>query len=118
MHGALTVNRPNNIPAEDRMDSFFETALRQYLHNEAEPTDDGFSRRVMVALPARAVQAGLRRVELLELALWTAVSLAACGFALLWSVSAGHLDLAHQVAAYALLGLLAFWSIPSRWSRG
>jgi hypothetical protein len=49
---------------------------------------------------------------------WIAISVAACGVAALMSMGDERVSVAHNVAAYALIGLLVFWSIPSRWSRG
>lgn len=103
---------------ENALDTPFDIALRQHFQSEAEPEDDGFSQRVTSMLPARASRRRIRWVELVECAQWTAISLAACGTAALMSIGDGRLDVAHQVAAYALVGLLIFWSIPSRWSRG
>jgi hypothetical protein len=99
-------------------DTPFDTALRQHLQGEAEPEDDGFSQRVMAALPARALQRRIRWVEWAEHARWTAISLAACGAAALLSAPDGRVPAADNLAAYTLIGLLVFWSVPSRWSRG
>lgn len=99
-------------------DSPFDTALRQHFRSEAEPDDDGFSQGVMAILPARVVRRGLRWVEWVERAQWTAISLASCGVAALMPIGDGHVDAAQITAAYTLIGLLVFWSIPGRWSRG
>ncbi len=100
------------------MNTPLDAALRQHFHCDAEPTDDGFSQRVMAALPTRALQRRVRWLELLVHAQWTAISVAACGVAVLLSSGDGRVDVAHTVAAYTMIGLLIFWSIPSRWSRG
>jgi hypothetical protein len=103
---------------EDAMNAAFDTALSQHFHSEAEPDDDGFSQRVMAALPERALPRRIRWAELAQHAQWTAISVAACGAAVLPPIGDGRLDVAHTVAAYTLIGWLVFWSIPSRWSRG
>jgi hypothetical protein len=100
------------------MNTPFDTALEQHFQSEAEPDDDGFSQRVMVGLPERAVRRRVGWVEMVERARWTAISLAAFGVAAILPISDGRVDVAHNVTAYALIGLLIFWSIPSRWSRG
>jgi hypothetical protein len=46
------------------------------------------------------------------------MSLAAGGVAVLLLGHNRPLDGPHALAALALTGLLIFWSIPSRWSRG
>lgn len=99
-------------------DTPFDSALRQHLHTQAEPEDDGFSLRVMAALPPRAVQRRIRWVEWVEYAQWTAISVAAVGVATLMPTGDAGVAITHSVAAYALIGLLIFWAVPSRWSRG
>ena len=99
-------------------DTPFDTALRQHLHSAAEPDDDGFSLRVMAALPARVLQRRRRWAGWVRLAQWAAISLAACGTAALLSGADAPLDTPRAVAAVTLMGLLIFWSVPSRWSRG
>jgi hypothetical protein len=100
------------------MDSRFDTALRQHFQDEPEPEDEGFSQGVQAALPVQAVRGRSRWLERAMQAQWVAISLSACGAAALLSLGGGPLSAAHGVAAYTLLGLLVFWSIPSRWSRG
>jgi hypothetical protein len=110
---------PHNPPSDDNaMDTPLDSALRQLFNNEAEPDDDGFSQRVMAALPARVARRRVRWLEWVTLAQWAAMSLAASGTAALVLMHGGRVDSAHTVAGYSLLGLLVFWSIPSRWSRG
>jgi hypothetical protein len=116
--GALTMNRHDTPSLENTMDTPFDAALRQHFRGDAEPDDDGFSQRVMASLPARASPRRIRYVEMIVYAQWTASSLAAWGAAVLMSISDGRVDVAQSVAAYTLIGLLIFWSIPSRWSRG
>jgi hypothetical protein len=99
-------------------DTALDTALRQHFQSETEPSDDGFSRRVMAALPTRPLRRNVRWVEWVKHAQWTAISMAACGVAALTSISDGRVAIAHNVATYTLICLLIFWSIPSRWSRG
>jgi hypothetical protein len=105
-------------PLKNAMDDPFDNALRQHFQGEAEPDDDGFSQRVVAAVPARASRSRIRWVEIVEHAQWIAASLAGCGVAGLMSIGDGPVSAAHNTAAYALIGLLIFWSIPSRWSRG
>lgn len=112
MNPEETPSRPGAV------DTALDAALRQHFLNEAEPDDDGFSQRVMVALPSQDVRRRIGWVEWVELARLTAVSLAGCGVAALMTVSDGGVEGAQMMAAYALIGLLIFWSIPSRWSRG
>jgi hypothetical protein len=100
------------------MDTSLDTALRQHFQIETEPDDNGFSQRVMAALPARPLRRNVRWVEWVEHAQLTAISLAGCGFAVLTSISDARATIAHNIAAYTLIGLLLFWAIPSRWSRG
>jgi hypothetical protein len=100
------------------MDSPFDTALRQHFGSEAEPDDGGFSRRVLAVLPARDVRRNLRWAEWVVRAQWTAISLASCGVAALTPIGDERVDVAQMTAAYTLIGLLLFWSIPGRWSRG
>lgn len=103
---------------DQRHDSL-DTALRQRLHGDAEPADAGFSLRVMAALPAQAVPlAARRRARLVRQGRWLAISLAACGAASLLVGQGVPPDLPHALAGMALLALLVFWSVPSRWSRG
>ena len=106
----------------DHDDTHFDTpldaALRQHLHRDPEPDDDGFSLRVMAALPSREPQRRRRWDRWVRLGQWAAISIAACGIAALLSGGDGPLDTPRTVAAVTLMGLLIFWSIPSRWSRG
>jgi hypothetical protein len=99
--------------------SSFDDALRQQLQGDGEPDDDGFSLRVMAALAPKGVSARQRRwVRWVRRAQWVAISVAALGTAALVAGVNGPLDMPHVVAAVALVGLLIFWSVPSRWSRG
>lgn len=100
----------------DDNDASIDAALRRHLHGDAEPGDDGFSLRVMAALPAQVLPQRRRWARWIRHAQWVAISLAAFGVAAL--LSGGTVDTPHVLAAGALMGLLVFWSIPSRWSRG
>lgn len=94
-------------------------ALRAQLQGGGEPDDDGFSLRVMAALAPESVSPRQRRwARRVRQAQWVAISLAALGTAALLAGGTGTLDTPHAVAAVALVGLLIFWSIPTRWSRG
>nr|WP_316642096.1 hypothetical protein [uncultured Roseateles sp.] len=99
-------------------DTSLDTALQSLLRAADEPDDAGFSLRVMAALPANVPPRQLRWARWVKRGQWVAISLAACGVAALLSDANGSLDMPHAVAAVALTGLLIFWSIPSRWSRG
>lgn len=92
-------------------------ALRQHWQATEEPRDDGFSLGVMAALPPRRPSRA-RGAAALRGARWTALSLAASGAASLLSGASGPLDTPHAVAAACLLGLVIFWSLPTRWNRG
>jgi hypothetical protein len=96
--------------------SLFDAKLRQRLGAGAEPVDDGFSLRVMAALPPHVRPEQRRWAGLLRWARWTAASIAACGIAAL--LSGGPVDMPHALAVLALTGLLIFWSMPSGWRRG
>ena len=108
---------PSDTLFDTPFDTPFDTALRQHFKTDAEPDDAGFSERVMVALPARRSRRRMRYVEWIRYAQWAAMSLAAGGVVALMSASDGRAAVAQDVAAYALIGLLIFWSIPSRYSR-
>lgn len=100
-------------------DVSFDEALREQLQRGGEPDDAGFSLRVMAALSPSGVSPQQRRlVRWVRRAQWVAVSVAACGAAALLAGGNGQLDAPHALAALALVGLLIFWSIPTRWSRG
>ncbi len=105
-----------SVPAA--VDGPFDMALRQHFASEAEPDDDGFSQRVLAVLPARDRRRHGRWVEWVVRAQWTAISLAACGVAALMPLGNERVDVAQMAAAYTLIGLLVFWSLPGRWSRG
>lgn len=96
-------------------DVSLDDALLLQLQGGTEPDDAGFSLRVMAALPPQLAPRQRRWARWIRWAQWLAASLAACGAA---TLLAGPLDGPHGLAAVALLGLLIFWSIPSRWSTG
>jgi hypothetical protein len=99
-------------------DKTFDAALRLHFQSEIEPDDNAFTERVMAALPTRPLRRSIRWVAWVEHAQLTAISLAACGVAVLTTIADARMSTAHNVAAYSLIGLLIFWAIPSRWSRG
>ena len=104
---------------DDNHDAAFDEALRAQLQDGGEPDDDGFSLRVMAALAPKGVSPQQRRwARWVRRAQWVAISVAAFGTAALLAGVNGPLDTPHAVAAVALVGLLVFWSVPSRWSRG
>lgn len=92
-------------------------ALRRLLQDGDEPADDGFTQRVMAALPAQAEPRAMRWSEWEQCAHWVAISVAAFAAVALLDAGAGPLDSPQQLAAYSLLALVSFWSIPTRWSR-
>ncbi|MBV8036924.1 hypothetical protein [Roseateles sp.] len=99
-------------------DASFDDALRQRLQDGGEPDDAGFSLRVMAALPPPVAAQQCRRARWVRRVQWAAIGTAACGATALLAGAGGPLDMPHALAVAALMGLLAFWSIPSRWSRG
>jgi hypothetical protein len=100
-------------------DSNFDAALRQQFQDTPEPADDGFSLRVMAALPPRAPSPQRQHLaHWLRVTQWAASAGAALGLAALLMSPSAHLGAPHALAGLCLLGLLIFWSIPSRWSRG
>jgi hypothetical protein len=103
-------------------DTAFDTLLRQQLQAGHEPQDlprdDGFSLRVMAALPVQVPARAPTAARWARRAQWAATSVAACALATLAAQPALSQDLPHALAALALMGLLVFWAVPSRWSRG
>jgi hypothetical protein len=112
------MSRHDDPPLDNAPGSSFDAALSQHFRSEPEPDDDGFSQRVMVGLPARASRRPIRWLELVQRAQWMATSVAACSAASLMSINDWRAADANTIAACTLIGLLIFWSIPSRWSRG
>lgn len=103
----------------DDQDAGFDAQLREHLHRGEEPDDAGFNLRVMAALPPRVSGQQRYWARWVRRSQWLASSVAALAAAgLLTSSQLAPLDAPHAVAAGVLLGLLAFWTIPSRWSRG
>lgn len=99
--------------------SMLDTALHAHLLGGAQPDDGGFSLRVMAALPPAPPSPRQRRAaRWIRWARWTAVSGAACATALLFGANGLPQDGPHALAGLALMGLLIFWSIPSRWNQG
>jgi hypothetical protein len=113
-HDTSARNDDMNVP----LDTALDTALRQHFQSEIEPDDDGFSERVMAELPARPSRHDIRWVAWVERVQLTAISVAACGIAVVTSIADPREVTSLNVATYTLIGLLAFWAIPSRWSRG
>jgi len=99
-------------------DTAFDAALRARLQGDGEPDDAGFSLGVMRALPAPVALEQRRWARWVRRGQWIGISAAACGAAGLLASAGGVLDAPRALAAMALIGLLIFWSIPSRWSRG
>lgn len=99
-------------------DIHFETLLRQQLQTGDAPPDNGFSLRVMAALPTQIPARRRLTARWVRRGQWAATGLAASSLALLATRQAPTHDLPHTLAALALLALLVFWAVPSRWSRG
>lgn len=107
----------NTKPIDDSDD--FDAALRRQLQHTAAPADAGFSLRVMAALPPQGPSAVQHRwARWMRRAQWTANTMAALSFGGLQLHTAPQAEAAQVFAALSLLGLLVFWSVPSRWSRG
>lgn len=94
-----------------------DLALREHLQADAPPDDAGFSLRVMAALPVRVSPAQRRRARWLRWAQWSAITVAGCGAGALFAGDPGPRDTAHLLAGLALVALLVFWTVPSRWHR-
>ncbi|WP_457356400.1 hypothetical protein [Roseateles sp. P5_D6] len=99
-------------------DASFDDALRELMQSGTEPDDAGFNLRVMAALPSGVAPQQRRWARWVRRAQWVAISIAACGAAALLADGNRPLDTPHVLAAVSLIGLLIFWAIPSRWSRG
>jgi hypothetical protein len=102
---------PQEIPMDDPLDA----ALMHHLSSAPEPADNGFSARVMAALPPQPRRRFTPLADWVHRARWAAMSLSGGGLALLPSASASA-DVAGGVAVYALIGLLVFWSLPLHWN--
>lgn len=102
----------------DDDDASLDAALQRQLRDALEPADAGFSLRVMAALPPRVRARQRDEARWVRRVHWTAGSIAACGAASLLYSSPATLDGPHALAALALLGLLLFWTVPSRWTLG
>ncbi len=103
----------NDLDAPDPLDA----ALREHAQAGAPPDDDGFSLRVMAALPPFVTPAQRRRARWLRRARWTALSLAGVGAAWLLTGPDSLQGGPHLLAGLALVGLLIFWTLPVRWNR-
>lgn len=99
------------------MSNTFDTQLRETLQAGDEPPDDGFTQRVIAALPARPSRRDSWWTEYVQYAHWAATTVAACGAAALLQPDGSAMEGAQQVAAWMLVGLITLWSVPNRWSR-
>lgn len=97
------------------MDDPLDAALLSHFSSAPEPADNGFSARVMAALPPQPRRRFTPLADWVHRARWAAMSLSGGGLALLPSASASA-DVAGGVAVYALIGLLVFWSLPLHWN--
>jgi hypothetical protein len=108
-----------HTPAEDP----FDTQLRQWLGAEPEPADEGFSLAVMATVQQHAprqqpeLRHAARWFKQVEHARWLSIAAACVAVVGVSTQAAAAHDPAHQAALLALLGLLAFWCWPSRFSR-
>jgi hypothetical protein len=112
-----------NTPAEE---DHFDTQLRQWLGAEPEPADEGFSLAVMAAVRAHQahkphkgpeLQRAARWFKRLEHARWLSIAAGCVAVVGVSTQTSAAYDPAHQAALLALLGLLAYWCWPSRFSR-
>ncbi|MEO3690483.1 hypothetical protein [Roseateles paludis] len=113
----MTDLQHNHSP--DPMPDAFDALLRTQLHAEPEPLDAGFSLRVMAALPTQTPRRFAPPPALgrwLRIAQWSATSTAAAGLSAVFASPTLQADPARALAGACLLGLVVFWSIPSRWS--
>lgn len=94
-----------------------EHALIEYFHSEPDVADEGFSLRLMAMLPPQPRPRSVTWSEWAQRAQWAAMSLAASMLAALCA-SGPPAAGAEAGAAYALIGLLALWSLPLRRGRG
>lgn len=94
-----------------------DRALRGHLQGDGDPPDDGFSLRVMAALPTRVTPAQRRWARGLRLARWLAMTIVGCGAAQLLTPDSAQGEPTHLMGGLALVGLLIFWAVPSRWNR-
>lgn len=110
----------NNLP-DRASEEALDRALRAHWAHAPEPPDDGFSQRVMAALPPRAAASrrnAQRWAPWLNGARWTALALASMGAAALLAPAGAAPDASQQLAAACLIGLVVWWSLPGRWSTG
>lgn len=105
---------PKPTQAPDALDA----ALHRHFQAEPPPADDGFSLRVMAALPPAVTPRQIRRARRLRRLQWLAMTLAGAAAAYLLAHDPSGLNWPHRVAGLALVALVAYWAVPSRWNRG
>ncbi len=95
--------------------------LRRALQDGPELADAGFSLRVMAALPAqRSRRSDALTRQLLRLARaaqWSALIVAAIVMTALQVFTAHEPGSPGFPASLALIALVVFWSVPTRWTR-
>lgn len=111
----MSTNPATRLDDTDELDA----ALRRHLQHGAAPADDGFSLRVMAALPPQGPSpAQRRRARCVRWAQWTASTVAALGLAGLPWHAGPQAETGQWLAALSLLCMMVIWSVPSRWNRG
>lgn len=110
-------NLATDRTADEAMDAWMDTRLREALQAGDEPPDDGFTWHVMAALPARASRRERTWARWPAQVHLIATCMAGGGVALLASGADALRDPANQLAVLTMVALLAFWAIPSRWTR-
>jgi hypothetical protein len=115
MNRAGTPDDPpsTGAPAPDA----FDQRLHRHFADATEPADDGFTYRVLAALPPPAVHQPGRWLARARWAQWVASGIASGVAAALLGATEGRIEGEQGVAALALLALLALWSWPARWLR-
>ncbi|HEY4079765.1 MAG TPA: hypothetical protein VGM81_03645 [Burkholderiaceae bacterium] len=102
-------------------DSEMDDLLSQVLREGSEPADAGFSLRVMAALPAQKSprpDALTRQLFRLARAVqWSALIVAAIVMTALQVFTAHEPGSPGFPASMALIALVVFWSLPTRWTR-
>ena len=102
-------------------DSEMDALLSQALQDGPEPDDAGFSLRVMAALPtqksARPDALSRQLFRLARAVQWSALVVAAIVMAALQVFTAHEPGSPGFPASLALIALVVFWSVPTRWTR-
>jgi hypothetical protein len=113
-HNTSTHSQAKEAPLNTK----FDAALKNHFQGEIQPEDNGFSQLIISRLPAQSSADWGHWIKWMERAQWTAIGLAGCSVAIVTSMGGDQQALPSSIALYALVSLLTFWTIPSRWSRG